>query len=62
MAKYGKKRRINSKQKNKAKNLTALAYDMGQVNRGLENPDSKISVAFNRGKTKPSKRPKRTLF
>ena len=42
--------------------LTSLAYKMGQVQRGLQNPDSKISSAYDRGKTKPEKRKKQSLF
>ncbi len=59
MAKY-RKRKTNNK--NRAKQLTSLAYDMGLVGRGLKNPDSRISSAYNRGMTKPSKRQKKTLF
>ena len=42
--------------------LTSLAYKMGQVQRGLQNPDSKISSAYDRGATKPEKRKKQSLF
>ena len=42
--------------------LTSLAYKMGQVQRGLQNPDSRISSAYGRGATKPEKRKKQSLF
>ena len=46
----------------KAADLVKLARQMGQVERGLKNPDSKISAAFNSGKQKPAAPKKRTLF
>lgn len=46
----------------KSSELTSLAHKMGQVQRGLQNPDSKISSAYNRGITKPKKRKKQSLF
>ena len=45
----------------KTQELTTLARKMGQVERGLKNPDSKISQAYNQGKS-PKARKSRTLF
>ena len=56
------KSRTNSRKINRSSDLTSLAYKMGQVQRGLQNPDSKISSAYDRGKTKPERRKKQTLF
>lgn len=65
----GAKTRTNRSGKNRttrktstSSELTSLAYKMGQVQRGLQNPDSKISSAYDRGKTKPEKRKKQSLF
>ena len=66
----GSKSRTNSRTKSRrtarktsrASDLTSLAYKMGQVQRGLQNPDSKISSAYDRGKTKPARRKKQSLF
>ena len=61
--KYKSRRKGNSKKNNaRAKELTTLAFKMGQVKRGLENPESRISSAYNRGKTKPTKKQKKSLF
>ena len=66
---YGKKVRRSSrstvgrnKKRSSSNSLTDLAYKMGLVERGLKNPDSKISDSYNRGLVKPEKRPKKTLF
>ena len=63
---YSRKRR-NSFSRSKGRvrrrnDLTTLAYKMGQVNRGLKNPDSLIAESYNRGATKPHKREKKSLF
>lgn len=42
--------------------LTRLAYQMGQIERGRNNPDSRISESYERGKTAPERRPRKTLF
>lgn len=54
------KRRRNKKQ-SYTKKMTSLAYQMGQVNRGLKNPDSKISASYNAGLKKKAKE-KKPLF
>lgn len=45
----------------KGAQLTRLAYDMGQVERGLKNPESRISAAHAAGK-KPVEHKKKSLF
>ena len=39
-----------------------VAYYMGQVQRGLKNPDSLISDSYKAGSTKKERKPKKTLF
>lgn len=58
--KKSSKRRVKDKE-SRSKRLTKLAYDMGQVQKGLKNPDSKISESFKAGE-KSQKRVKKTLF
>ena len=65
MARRYKQRRAKARPRKytrRRNDLTFLAYKMGQVERGLKNPDSKISESFNRGATAPQKRVKKTLF
>ena len=67
---YGAKSRRNTPRRktrkfnsgSSATELTRLAFKLGQIERGRGNPDSRIADAYNRGKTKPEKRPKKTLF
>ena len=47
---------------NSARELTKLAYQLGQIERGKKNPDSRISESFNRGATAPQKRERKPLF
>lgn len=66
----GSKSRTNSRSKsrritrktNRSSELTSLAYKMGQVQRGLQNPDSLIKESYDRGNAKLEKRKKKTLF
>ena len=53
-------RRVRSRRR--AKELTSLAYKMGQVERGKKNPGSRISESFNRGAAAPQKRKNKPLF
>ena len=57
---YIKKPRKN--RKSKYTKVEQAAYLMGQVERGLKNPDSRISSAFERGATAPKPRAKKPLF
>lgn len=39
-----------------------IAYRMGQVQRGLKNPDSKITASYNKGLTPSAAKPKKSLY
>ncbi len=56
------KRRSNRRAGSKSTELRRLAYKMGQVQRGLENPDSLISASYEAGNTKHERSPRKTLF
>lgn len=62
---YGSKgnKNYNSRQKrsDRASRLRKLAYDMGQVQKGLKNPDSQITASYNAGINK-QKKEKKSLF
>lgn len=59
---YSGKRNYNSYRKqSKATRLTRLAYDLGQVQKGLMNPDSRIAHSYNTGKNSVAKE-KKSLF
>ena len=69
MARYrtnnSKKRTTRKKTKKKsstASQLKKLAYQMGQVERGLKNPNSQISASFNNGKQVKKRSAKKPLF
>ena len=73
MAKYNKRGGFNRgkkrgytkrrfKKRDGGRSLTKLAYQLGQIERGRKNSDSRISAAFNRGSTPPAKRERKTLF
>ena len=65
MAYYKKAKRNRStrtKKSDKAAELRRLAYKMGQVERGLKNPDSQISASFQRGKEKKYTGKRKPLF
>ena len=49
-------------QRERERELTDLAYKMGVVQRGLSNPNSQVSDAYNRGKTKPVAKQKKPLL
>lgn len=55
------KSKRNKKKVSRSKRLTQLAYEMGQVQKGLKNPDSMISESFKAGE-KSQKRVKKSLF
>lgn len=42
--------------------LETLAYRMGQVKRGLKNPDSLITESYNNGCTVKEKKAKKSMF
>ncbi len=55
------KQRKSSKKNSYANRITQLARDMGAVDRGRKNPDSRVSAAYNQGNN-AGKRKKKTLF
>ena len=55
-------KRTKRSRKSKYTKVEQTAYLMGQVERGLKNPDSRISSAFNRGNSVPKPRTKKPLF
>ena len=59
---YNGSRRKNSKRMSKTKRLTSFAYNMGQVQRGLSNPNSMISESYAKGQKTPEKKNKKSLF
>ena len=62
MAFNGKKtKNFKSKKQSKTERLTRLAYEMGQVQRGLKNPESKITSSYKAGENSV-KKTKQPLF
>lgn len=49
------------KKTSRASELRKLAYNLGQVQKGLKNPDSQISASYNAGMNK-QKKEKKSLF
>jgi hypothetical protein len=59
---YGKRNYSRGKGKYSYSNqMTRFAYHMGCVQRGLQNPDSKITASYNAGATHVES-PKKTLY
>ena len=58
----GKSRASTKKTTSSASKLLTLARQMGQVERGLQNSESRISEAYKRGIEKPERRQKKSLF
>ncbi len=56
------KSRSTRKPRRKYSEVEKMAYRMGQVQRGLKNPDSLITAAFNAGTIVPTKKERKTLF
>lgn len=59
---YKSKSKSKSKRTSFTKMIKDFAYKLGQVNRGLKNPDSQISASYNSGITEREKREKKPLF
>ena len=61
---YGRKisKRKSANKRGNSNDLVSFARKMGMVKRGLENPDSRISEAYERGVIVPEKRKKKPLF
>ena len=62
MAKRGRyNKRRTSKKQSYASRITQLARDLGAIDRGRKNPNSRVSAAYNQGNNS-EKRSKKTLF
>lgn len=62
MAKWRNKTK-RSFRKKKVNNLVKLAYQLGQIDRGMKNPNgSQVLDAYNRGLNKPVREPKKTIL
>ena len=60
---YSSRKRTRRTRKNSfSASLRDFARKLGQVQRGLQNPDSQISASYNYGLEKHSRKPKKTLF
>ena len=55
---YGKKRSSSRK----TTRVEQIANLMGQVERGLKNPDSRITASYQRGLSEPKPRKRKSLF
>ena len=64
MAKYFKKsyKKKNKKYKNKRSALEKLAYDLGKIERGKSNPDSKVYTSYHAGKSQPKASTRKPLI
>ena len=60
--KRNKTRRNGRSSKKRYSEVERAAYLYGQVQRGLDNPNSKITASFERGKKKPKKVVRKPLF
>lgn len=58
---YNKKKPYSRKRKDYASEIKSFAYKMGQVYRGLDNPDSQVAASYNNGLKKVEKK-KKPLF
>ena len=56
---YGKPKK---QKRRKHKKVEYFAYMYGMVNRGLRNPESRVSEAFRKGRETPKQQVKRSLF
>ncbi len=53
----------NKRKSNRGRNeLEVLAYKMGQIERGLANPDSKVKASYDRGAATPTQRKRKPLL
>lgn len=65
MANYqGKNYASNSRKKKSGKytEIERFAYNMGRVNLGLSNPNSRVKESYDNGKKRPTKKEKKPLF
>ena len=54
--------KAKTQKRKKYTELETFAYRMGQIKRGLKNPDSKISASFNNGCAVKEKKAKKSMF
>ena len=63
---YSKKKKKNSRKKNKKKSnrhaLERLAYQMGMIERGMANENSKVFESFQKGLAVPNKKERKPLL
>lgn len=62
---YGRKTTKTKKRKTRAertREIISFAYNLGLIDRGRANPDSRVSKAYNRGKAIPEERKKSSLL
>ena len=58
-----RRRTASSRNASEARRLTKLAYDLGKIEKGLQNPDSRISASKKAGKAAAGKKKeKKPLF
>lgn len=50
------------KSKSKYTELEKLSYKLGQIERGLKNPDSRVFESYNNGKKGPTKKRRKSLL
>ena len=58
---YSRRRSIRGKRFSRGLTLKSLAYKLGLVHKGLKNPDSQISDAYNHGLERETKQ-RKSLF
>ncbi len=54
--------KTGGKSKSKYTELEKLSFKLGMIQRGLENPDSRVFESFNNGKKGSSKKTKKSLL
>lgn len=62
MRKYNTRRFKVRKSKSKFSQTEKLAYSMGQIARGLKNPNSKVYESYQNGLTDRKSKSKKTMF
>ena len=68
---YGKQRNYNSrntksrnnkKGNSKSRQLTKLAYDLGRIQKGLKNPETRVSYWYDQGLNSQKTKQRRPLY
>ena len=60
--KYGNKKYGGKKAKSKYTKLERFAYNLGKVQIGLDNPNSRVAESYERGNTRTEPRKKKPLL